>query len=134
MSVDQGFLSFTVLTVQFGGVRSLEPMLHDKRSHCNEKSGHRKEEQPLLAATRESPCKAAKTQRPGLGTEHLPGALCSGTGSPALGLHFSCLHLLHAVNNAVVNMAVQISMENPRDGGAWWAAIYGVAQSQTQLK
>ena len=23
---------------------------------------------------------------PGLGTEHLPGALCSGTGSPALGL------------------------------------------------
>ena len=22
--------------------------------------------------------------RPGLGTEHLPGALCSGTGSPAL--------------------------------------------------
>ena len=25
-------------------------------------------------------------------------------------------------------------MENPRDGGAWWAAIYGVSQSQTQLK
>ena len=25
-------------------------------------------------------------------------------------------------------------LENPRDGGAWWAAIYGVAQSQTQLK
>ena len=25
-------------------------------------------------------------------------------------------------------------MENPRDGGAWWAAIYGVAQSQTRLK
>ena len=24
--------------------------------------------------------------------------------------------------------------ENPRDGGAWWAAVYGVAQSQTQLK
>ena len=22
----------------------------------------------------------------------------------------------------------------PRDGGAWWAAIYGVAQSQTRLK
>ena len=26
------------------------------------------------------------------------------------------------------------SLENPRDGGAWWAAIYGVTQSQTQLK
>ena len=35
-----------------------------------------------------------------------------GNGNP---LHFSCL-------------------ENPRDRGAWWAAIYGVAQSQTLLK
>ena len=25
-------------------------------------------------------------------------------------------------------------LENPRDGGAWWAAIYGVAQNWTQLK
>ena len=25
-------------------------------------------------------------------------------------------------------------LENPRDGGAWWAAVYGVAQSWTQLK
>ena len=25
-------------------------------------------------------------------------------------------------------------LENPRDGGAWSAAIYGVAQSQTRLK
>ena len=25
-------------------------------------------------------------------------------------------------------------LENPRDGGAWWAAIYGVTQSQTRLK
>ena len=25
-------------------------------------------------------------------------------------------------------------LENPRDGGAWWAAISGVAQSRTQLK
>ena len=24
-------------------------------------------------------------------------------------------------------------LENPTDGGAWWAAIYGVAQSRTQL-
>ena len=22
-------------------------------------------------------------------------------------------------------------LENPRDGGAWWAAVYGVAQSRT---
>ena len=25
-------------------------------------------------------------------------------------------------------------LENPRDRGAWWASVYGVAQSQTQLK
>ena len=25
-------------------------------------------------------------------------------------------------------------LENPRHGGAWWAAIYGVAQSQARLK
>ena len=35
-----------------------------------------------------------------------------GNGKP---LQFSCL-------------------ENPRDGGAWWAAVYGVAQSRTRLK
>ena len=35
-----------------------------------------------------------------------------GNGNP---LHYSCL-------------------ENPRDGGAWWAAVYRVAQSRTRLK
>ena len=35
-----------------------------------------------------------------------------GNGNP---LHCSCL-------------------ENPRDIGAWWAAVYGVSQSQTRLK
>ena len=41
----------------------LEPVLHNKRSHCSEKPEHHKEEQPLLAATRESPHTATKTQR-----------------------------------------------------------------------
>ena len=26
------------------------------------------------------------------------------------------------------------SLENPRDRGAWWDAVFGVTQSQTQLK
>ena len=26
-----------------------------------------------------------------------------------------------------------LGLENPRDGGAWWAAVSGVAQSQTRL-
>ena len=25
-------------------------------------------------------------------------------------------------------------LENPRDGEAWWAAVYGVAQSRTRLR
>ena len=25
-------------------------------------------------------------------------------------------------------------LENPRDGGAWWAAVYGVTQSRMRLK
>ena len=41
-------------------------------------------------------------------TEHIG----EGNGTP---LQYSCL-------------------ENPRDGGAWWAAVYGVAQSRTRLK
>ena len=48
---------------------------------------------PRLArdgVSREVPCSALKGETvpdsPGLGTEPLPGALCSGTGSPAMGL------------------------------------------------
>ena len=34
-----------------------------------------------------------------------------------------------------VNGTYQCScLENPRDGGAWWAAVYGVAQSWIRLK
>ena len=25
-------------------------------------------------------------------------------------------------------------LENPKDGGAWWAVVYGVTQSRTRLK
>ena len=25
-------------------------------------------------------------------------------------------------------------LENPRDGGAWWAAVYGVTQNRIRLK
>ena len=43
---------------------------------------------------------------------HSSGSSGEGNGNP---LQCSCL-------------------ENPRDGGAWWAAVYGVAQGQTRLK
>ena len=32
------------------------------------------------------------------------------------------------------NPLQQSCLENPRDGGAWWAAVYGVAQSWTRLE
>ena len=33
---------------------------------------------------------------------------------------------------SILGLRLQCScLENPRDGGAWWATIYGVAQSRT---
>ena len=47
-----------------------------------------------------------------------------------LHFHFSLSHNAEGNGNPL-----QCScLENPRDGRAWWAAIYGVAQSRTQLK
>ena len=44
--------------------------------------------------------------------------------------HFSLLSIGEGNGNPL-----QCScLENPRDGGAWWAAVYGVAQSRTRLK
>ena len=47
-------------------------------------------------------------------------------------LHFH--FLLSRIGEGNGNPLQYSSLENPRDGGAWWAAIYGVAQSQTRLK
>ena len=42
--------------------------------------------------------------------------------------HFSC------IGEGNGNPLQCSCLENPKDGRAWWAAIYGVAQSQTWLK
>ena len=43
--------------------------------------------------------------------------------------------LLRAQNGEGGGNPLQCScLENPRDGGAWWAAVYGIAQSWTRLK
>ena len=44
-----------------------------------------------------------------------------------LHFHFSC------IGEGNGNPLQCSCLENPRDGGAWWAATYGVAQSRTQL-
>ena len=47
-----------------------------------------------------------------------------------LHFHFS----LSCIGEGNGNLLQCSHLENPRDGGAWWTAIYGVAQSQTWLK
>ena len=47
---------------------------------------------------------------------------------------FKAFHF-HALEKKWGGTALQYPcLENPRDGRAWWAAIYGAAQSRTQLK
>ena len=63
---------------------------------------------PHSSVGKESACNAGDLGSiPGL--RRFPGG---GNGNP---VQYSCL-------------------ENPRDGGAWWAAVYGLTQSWTQLK
>ena len=47
-----------------------------------------------------------------------------------LHFHFS----LSCIGGGNGNPLQNSCLENPRDGGAWWAAVYGVAQSWTRLK
>ena len=47
-------------------------------------------------------------------------------------LHFD--FLLSCIGEGNGNPLQRSCLENPRDGGAWWAAVYGVAQSRTRLK
>ena len=57
------------------------------------------------------------------------GSLESDT-TERLHFHFS----LSCIGEGNGNPLQCSCLENPRDGGAWWAAVYGVAQSQTRLK
>ena len=48
------------------------------------------------------------------------------------GLHFH--FSLSCIGEGNGNPLQCSCLENPRDGGAWWAVVYGVAQSRTRLK
>ena len=59
-----------------------------------------------------------------------PGG-CEESGTiERLPFHFS----LSCIGEGNGNPLQCFCLENPRDGGAWWAAMYGVTQSQTRLK
>ena len=59
-----------------------------------------------------------------------PWGLWGSDTTERLHFHFS----LSCIGEGNGNPLQCSCLENPRDGGAWWAAIYGAAQSQTQLK
>ena len=67
------------------------------------------------------------TEEPG-GLQSM-GSLESDT-TERLPFHFS----LSCIGEGNGNPLQCSCLENPRDGGAWWAAVSGVAQSQTRLK
>ena len=64
-----------------------------------------------------------------------PGGLQS-MGSLRVGHNWatslSLFTFLHWKGNG--NLLQCSCLENPRDGGAWWAAVYGIAQSRAWLK
>ena len=65
-----------------------------------------------------------------------PGRLQSAEGrkeldtTERLHFHFS----LSCIGEGNGNPLQCSCLENPRDGGSWWAAVYGVTQSWTLLK
>ena len=58
------------------------------------------------------------------------GSLKVGHVTEQLHFHFS----LSCTGEGNGNPLQCSCLENPRDGGAWWAAVYGVTQSRTRLK
>ena len=56
--------------------------------------------------------------------------LASTNSYPQFFKYFLCVwKMFYAEGNG--NPLQCSCLENPRDGGAWWAAIYGVAESPT---
>ena len=58
------------------------------------------------------------------------GSLRVGHESERLHFHFP----LSCLGEGNGNPFQCSCLENPREGGAWWAAVYGVTQSRTRLK
>ena len=59
-----------------------------------------------------------------------PWGRCKSGTTKRLHFHFS----LSCIGEGNGNPLQCSCLENPRDGGAWWASVYGVAQSRTRLK
>ena len=68
------------------------------------------------------------TEEPG-GLQSM-GSLRVSDMTERLHFHFS----LSCIGEGNGNPLLCSCLENPRDGGAWWAAVSGVAQCRTRLK
>ena len=55
-----------------------------------------------------------------------PWGRCESDMTERLRFHFSLSFIGEGNGNLL-----QYCLENPRDGGTWWAAVYGVAESDT---
>ena len=55
-------------------------------------------------------------------------------GSLRVGHDWATSLSLSCIGEGNGNPLQRSCLENPRDGGGWWAAIYGVAQSRKRLK
>ena len=62
-----------------------------------------------------------------------PGGLQS-MGSQRVGHDWVTSLSLSCIGEGNGNPLQCSCLENPRDGGAWWAAVYGIAQSRTRLE
>ena len=65
---------------------------------------------------------------------HLSVVLNCGLKRHSLPLYGLYLHLASTHEEGNVTPLQYSCLGNPMDGGAWWAAVYGVAQSRTQLR
>ena len=57
------------------------------------------------------------------------GAVVHGVAKSRTRLHFD--FSLSCIGEGNGNPFQCSCLENPRDGGAWWATVYGVTQSET---
>ena len=48
--------------------------------------------------------------------------------------NFTFTFHFHALDKEMATHSSVLTLGNPRDGGAWWASVYGVTQSWTRLK
>ena len=73
-----------------------------------------------------------KASATGTGPLPNPATQCATTQQPCSSGYLVLVGLANGEDNGT---PLQYScLENPRNGGDWWAAVYRVAQSRTRLK